>query len=145
MPGAGNKRSRRGRRSRWFDDLIIEDEDPIQALVDRALDSHKANAVFEKVKEFIDRAGNAIDPKGRPVRAPASPRAPASLKPNPHAVARAILHFGPREQLTKEIVTKRRRALATVCHPDKGGSSEAMVRLNQAADLLLSGIEKGLY
>jgi hypothetical protein len=48
------------------------------------------------------------------------------------------MHFGPAEKLTKKRITKQRQALAAICHPDKGGSTEAMQRLNRAADLLLA-------
>ncbi len=42
----------------------------------------------------------------------------------------------PTEKLSKTKITKRRRALAGLCHPDKGGSVEAMTKINQAADVL---------
>ena len=48
------------------------------------------------------------------------------------------MHFGPAEALTRDRITKQRRVLASLCHPDKGGSTEAMAKLNQAADLLLA-------
>lgn len=55
-------------------------------------------------------------------------------------MARSIMQFGPKEPLTRETITKRRRALAAVCHPDKGGSTEAMQNLNRAAEILLASV-----
>ena len=142
MPSAENKKRH---RSRWFDDLVEEDEDPIQMIVDRVLDSRQANNVIDSFRSLLDRAGNAIDPKNRPPRP--SPQAPEGrrIRPSPFTIARSIMHFGPAETLTIESITKRRRELATFCHPDKGGSPEAMVKLNQAADCLLQGLKDGLY
>lgn len=52
--------------------------------------------------------------------------------------ARMELGFQHREPLTVERVEKRRKELARKHHPDLGGSPERMVRINQAADLLVA-------
>jgi hypothetical protein len=76
-------------------------------------------------------------------RAPAAPPRPPPVAPpppkpkaDPVALARAILHFGPQEPLTKEKIKERQRLLAAAVHPDKGGDTSAMQRINQAADVL---------
>jgi hypothetical protein len=138
MPAAGNKR-----RNRWHPLLDESDaRDPLQVLLDRVLETPQAQGIFGQMQDLIDRAGNAIDPARRPPQQPprraAPPPPPAPAAPDPLLTARAIMHFGPTETLTKERITKQRRTLASICHPDKGGSTEAMQRLNHAADLLLA-------
>lgn len=163
MPSAGNK----PRRRRWHPSLDESDEsDPLAALVDRIFETPKgrdiahqvlatpqAKGLFSKLQAALDRAGNAIDPtsvRRPPPRPPAQhPGRSAHVPPRPQPTdahkrahnlraARSIMHFGPSEPLTKERITKQRRALAAICHPDKGGSNEAMQKLNRAADLLLA-------
>ena len=58
-------------------------------------------------------------------------------------MARQELGFQPREPLTVAVVEKRRKELARKHHPDLGGSPERMVRINQAADLLVSSGQLG--
>ncbi len=43
-----------------------------------------------------------------------------------------------------EIVSKGFRLLAVQLHPDKGGSTEAMQRLNSAADWLRATVSRAL-
>ena len=53
---------------------------------------------------------------------------------------RVILGFGPEQKLTIQIVKDRKRKLAEMYHPDKGGSPEAMQRVNVAADVLIAAL-----
>ena len=53
-----------------------------------------------------------------------------------------MLHFGPSEPITEDQIKKRKRALAALCHPDQGGSVEAMTKINQAADILIKSIRR---
>ena len=128
MPDA-DKRKRRNRH---------RPEDPIQALVNRALQSPQAARVLGALEGLIDHAGNAIDPANAPLPPPT--QQPQQSLPRRRAnkilIARTVLHFSPTEKLSKTKITKRRRALAGLCHPDKGGSVEAMTKINQAADVL---------
>lgn len=72
-------------------------------------------------------------------RRPPPPPPPSSPPPDPLIEARRVLGFEPADKLTKEIVHKRKQALARVFHPDMpGGSEAAMKRVNQAADTLLA-------
>jgi len=115
-------------------------------LLDRVLETPQARGLFEQMQDLIDRAGNAIDPAARPIRPPLqqrrTPPPPAQPapppRPDPRQIARLVMHFGPAEPLSKDKISKQRRSLAAICHPDKGGSTEAMQRLNRAADLLLA-------
>jgi len=53
--------------------------------------------------------------------------------------ARKILGFAEGLVLTRKLVKARQRELAKCCHPDRrGGSTEAMAKVNQAADDLLA-------
>jgi hypothetical protein len=74
---------------------------------------------------------SSTDRRPPPGRA-APPPKPAAPDP------RLVLHFGPNDPITRAEIEKRRRELARLCHPDKGGSTEAMQRINQAADALLA-------
>lgn len=138
MPGAGKQPRRRGWPYELLEILEDEDHDPVAVLAERVLEHPQVAEVIERVKRALDRAGNAIDPTARVPR----PRQRQRIAPpDPLPLARSILHFGPDESLTTEKITKRRRALAAVCHPDKGGSTEAMARLNHSTDLLLAAIK----
>ena len=76
-------------------------------------------------------------PQQPPPRQP--PRPPPSSPPDQSAAARIVLGFEPNETLTKDMIDKRKKALARVFHPDMQGGSEAhMKRINQAADVLLA-------
>ena len=145
---------RRQRRRPWYSELI-DDHDPIEGLVERVLDTEPVQNLIGSFEELLDRAANAIDPRAvpgpsrssspagnrtPPRRAAPPPRRPPPPPPVAKEDPRAVLHFGPDERLTKEMVTQRRRALAALCHPDKGGSLAAMQKVNQAADELLRGL-----
>ncbi len=82
-------------------------------------------------------AGAAPRPPPRP---PVDPARQAHLRQL--ADARQVLGFGMRDALDKPTVEKRRRDLARRHHPDRGGTVEAMTRVNAAADLLLGQIAK---
>lgn len=56
-------------------------------------------------------------------------------------IARDVLGFEPEVVLTAELVKDRRKKLAEVLHPDKGGSKTAMQRVNMAADALLESLK----
>lgn len=48
--------------------------------------------------------------------------------------------FPPTAKLTRQLIKQRQRQLAALLHPDKGGSEEAMKRLNAATQRLLSQV-----
>lgn len=143
----------RSRRSPWYKEIIedrFEDElsDPIQAVVDRLLNTSQAENILGEIRNLLDRAGNALDPAKIPL--PSHPRShtrppprarPRPRPPDPVLMARRVLHFGLKEPLDKTKITKRRKDLAILCHPDRGGNTGAMQRLNLAADCLLASLQ----
>lgn len=95
-------------------------------------------AVTNRVARLIDRVGGVVDNvangQPRPQQAPPqAPRRPPGLDP------RIVLGFGTDELLTAEKIHARRKELAKIFHPDKqGGNTDAMRRVNAAADALLA-------
>lgn len=148
MPGARKKRRRR------VDEVfeIYDDEDPIRVLMNRAMEHPQVHGTILQVRGVLDSFGAIIDGVARRVPPPpptngtghARARRPAT--PTPVATrdlladARATLHFGPAEKISKDAVKRRRKELAAMCHPDRGGSDEAMRKINAAADALLGGL-----
>lgn len=67
---------------------------------------------------------------------------PPPKRDNTHelAEARAILNFAPDAHLTREQIKERQRKLAKLFHPDAGGSTAEMQRLNGAAKRLLDSL-----
>jgi hypothetical protein len=49
-----------------------------------------------------------------------------------------VLGIPPGVPLTASLVKKHQRALATIHHPDSGGTTAAMQRINAAATALLA-------
>jgi hypothetical protein len=126
-------------------------EDFFQSMLDTLLQHQAVQDVFSQVKQAMrdpsklsphyQGPGQAYAAEAPPRQhhqyrpPPPPPRQPASQAPED---PRAILHFGPRDKLTADIVRKRQRQLARLAHPDQGGSDEAMRRINTAADVLIS-------
>jgi hypothetical protein len=145
MPGARRKKQKDPPDFDYFDFR----DDPIKTLVSRALEHPQVQGILIQTRGVLDGFGYVIDRAAhRP--APEHPRArrdatrpPVQPPPrnNPLPAARAILHFGPAEKLTTEVIKKRRKKLAEMCHPDRGGSDEAMRRINAAADVLLGSLK----
>jgi hypothetical protein len=99
--------------------------------------------IVEKLTDTLNRMGDVNfrpEPGARPARgAPPPPRQPPPPRRNGQA-ARQVLGFPADLKLTPEIVKARKRKLAELFHPDKGGSPDAMRRVNQAADELLANL-----
>lgn len=75
--------------------------------------------------------GPEADPRHR--RQQARPR-PQPAREDP----RSVLGIPPGVPLTKDLVKKHQRALATIHHPDHGGTKAAMQRINGAVAALLA-------
>lgn len=73
-------------------------------------------------------------PDSEPPRSHAPP-------PSPSEDARTILGFAPGVALTRSMVKQRQRALASMFHPDAGGCTESMQRVNAAAEALLAELK----
>lgn len=56
--------------------------------------------------------------------------------------ARNAMGFGPADPLTEDTINQRRRQLARKHHPDRGGSTERMMVINDAADVLLESLRE---
>lgn len=93
-------------------------------------------ATIGRVARLIDRAAGFVDHLGRPNGQPRPTPQPAPPKA-PREDPRVVMGFAPDLKLTPELVKKRRKELARLFHTDKGGSMEAMKRLNIAAEALL--------
>ena len=80
--------------------------------------------------------GEQMPPIGEQRRPPPPPRArsQADMREDP----RVVLGIPPSQPLTAAVIKQRRKALAAIYHPDRGGSDAAMQRINQAADALLA-------
>ncbi len=112
-------------------------------IIDTLLDNPQVQKGVGKVNSLLDKLAGVIDRVAAgdfPARKPA-PQMPAVKQANPLMRARLILHFGPKDVLTKELISARRKQVARLAHPDLGGSPEAMREVNVAADLLLSALK----
>lgn len=127
-------------------ETVAMQQDPIEALLNNA-----SSALMGEVDKLLQRGREAvrraIPGTPQPVRGPSRgrtkqpappPRPPEAPK---HDNPRTVLGFRDDEKLTKKSVKDRQRALAELFHPDKGGSVEAMQRVNAAAQLLLKEIK----
>jgi hypothetical protein len=112
--------------------------------VKQAIEDMVAGAIGSWGRHGSPLPGSSSSP-GSPPR-PGSSTPPRTPPPAPRtdsklAAARELLGFEPQEKLTIEAVNARRKALATVFHPDRaGGSVERMKRVNAAADLLVASL-----
>jgi len=100
--------------------------------------AERANTARQERK--ATKPGQAPSPGPRRPQAP-PPRPPPPRRPQPArdlvGPARVALGFPAGLKLTVEMVKERRKQLALIFHSDKGGSEEAMKRVNAAADILL--------
>lgn len=108
--------------------------------------------VFDRLEDFSARAqdrafkglGTLIitlvdrqrQPRPVPGQAGQAPRRPPEAPPQENP--RDVLGFGAEIKLTHKLIKERKRALAALCHPDKGGSTKAMQRIIDAANKLLA-------
>jgi hypothetical protein len=77
-------------------------------------------------------------PPPRAPRGPAGPPPPRRDPPRPQPDdPRIVLGFPPGSRPSREEIKSRQRKLASIYHPDVGGSLEAMTRLNDAVKKLL--------
>lgn len=92
---------------------------------------------FDQLHARAQQQQRSSQSQQRQQRPPPPP--PSSPPRDPEVEARMVMGFAPKQELTKEIVQKRKQALAKVFHPDlPGGSTEAMAKVNNAADLILA-------
>ena|SRR5688572_33428544 len=106
-----------------------------EEFIDTALEHPRIAGILDKVtevvdlgKKFVEKLSKGENPLGNVPK----------NKPQPKVVVkgptpREVLHFGPTELITPEKLKERKRALAHMAHPDKGGSKEEMARIIEAA------------
>lgn len=128
-------------------DYEIDLDDPVGSLIehaDRFLSSQKG----ELVQTFARSLGDLLRPRPAaggsgpsPPAGPPPPRPPRSepVQPPPSVKEspRDVLGFDPKVKLTKAMVKERQRTLAKLWHPDHGGSTKALQRLNAAVAELM--------
>jgi hypothetical protein len=124
------------------DEAGFEFEDLLQAVLSHpqvdeifaALQRGAQDFVRRKVREFGGFASEwPPRPPGAAPPPPSSPP-PSSSKEDP----RTVLGFAPGVPLTRALIKQRQRALASMFHPDAGGSTAAMQRVNAAVEELLA-------
>ena len=141
-------------------------EDPFFEAFDTVLNHPKAADILGRVADFIDYATRrGLDRQPRAEDSPhyrgpdrgfhsewpprgqeeahqqEDPRHRRRAPPPPRrqeADPRSVLGIPPGIPLTASLVKKHQRALATIHHPDSGGTTSAMQRINSAADALLA-------
>lgn len=123
---------------------------------DRAIRSQQGKTLVMGVaNSFLDRlfggsppawgspAGGAAPRPQRPIKG--APKRKEAPPPKPKAPEledpRGILGFSAGEVLTAEKIKERKRSLARMLHPDKGGSPRLMQQVNAAADQLLRSVK----
>lgn len=132
----------------------FDEDDPLNMVMGRVIEHPGVQQVLNSFQGYLDtiawnldRASRVVPPPPRqapkngqhtPPRRPAPP--PPAPKPQNGLSERIILGFGPHVVLTAALVKERRRELAKLYHPDRGGSHEALARVNDAADRLLKNL-----
>lgn len=123
--------------------------DSFGAILDRAPppgSRGKPNKNWERARKAWKRYANArAAAPPPPPRQPGNGHRPPPPPPQPPPKAakedpRVIFGLAPGAKLTKEMVKKRYRELAAIYHPDHGGNTEAMQRINVARDDLLASL-----
>lgn len=122
----------------------------VEEILDRA-DRFLASHRNPLVQSFAGILGQVLAgrPPGRPLPpletdAQRSPRAQGGFQPPPPPAPedpRDVLGFSADISLTRAMVKERQRELAKLMHPDRGGSTKALQRLNAAAQILLAGLK----
>jgi hypothetical protein len=131
-------------------DYEIDLDDPVGSLLDHAdrfLSQQKDTVVSSLAKTLGDllrpAPAGAPRPAAPPPRRAAPPPPPPPPPPEPPKEnPRDVLGFAADVKLTRALVKERQRALAALMHPDKGGSTKALQRLNAAAAELLASLPK---
>jgi len=127
----------------YEEQLFVEAEDStVNQLLDHPAVQGLMDKGFQVFNKGVDRIIGRVDGYAKLAmqmvqnQQTQQAQAPQPVQQSP----REVLHFGPDEALTIEKIKTRKRDLASLCHPDKNGSVEAMQKINEAADLLLKEV-----
>ncbi len=128
-------------------------DDPIGSLIegaDRFLSQQKDGLVSEFARTLgqilssnaganpsLEGFARAAAESARVNKASAPPPKPVPPPAPPKESPRDVLGFDPKTKLTKAMVKERQRTLAKLWHPDHGGSTKALQRLNAAVAEIL--------
>lgn len=128
--------------------LYVEPINPFFAgLVNALLDQPVTKAIVSKVDGVLNKATNAFNKIAEGDFSELNSLLRKGAKPTveyggaTQEDPRTVLGFKMGEPITKAKIKERQRELAKLFHPDKGGSDEAMQRVNAAADILLKEIK----
>lgn len=116
-------------------------------LLDVVLQQPKTKVIFEKVDGVLEKANGLLSKVAvgdfsdlQDLLSKAGKQRVVYQPEVREEDPRVVLGFKSTDKLTVEMVKNRRRELAKILHPDKGGSDEAMQRMNTAADKLMKEI-----
>jgi len=135
---------------------VEQPDDLLNDVVNRLMDHPRTQGVLDQATSFFDDFGILLDRAARRavqtqpgisqaryqrvVDELQAARARVEKAPPKKEDPRQVMGFGAGETLTKTAIKARQRSLAQIFHPDRGGSTEAMQRLNVAAAELLKGL-----
>lgn len=124
-------------------EIDLDESSPLFGILDAA-DRILSRTNNETLRQMGTVFGEMLSAKANQRRVPPGQHRPPPPPPRqvvPEEDPRTILGFEPNAPLTAEIIKERKKALATIYHPDRpGGSVTAMKRVNQAADKLLCSL-----
>ncbi len=111
-------------------------------MADRAISSSGSDFTRQVGNLFGEMLAGAVNPQATRQAPPLREKPQEAQKPRESVdEARVTLGLDPEERLTEARIKARRRALAAIYHPDQeGGSTSAMKRVNEAADILLKSL-----
>lgn len=123
---------------------------PSEVILERILERDEVQDIFQRAQGVVDKFAHVLDrvaagdiPRGfrRQEGIPRGQRAaPPGVQQGPAENPRSVLGFAPGAKLTADLIKTRKRDLAKLFHPDRGGSPDAMRRVNAAADVLLKEV-----
>lgn len=123
---------------------ILENEH-VQAAMGQLAQSPQGQQLLGRVVDLVGQFNGIMDkiaagelPQPQQVRG-AAKVVERVVKRGP--TPREVFHFGKDEVLTAEKIKARKKQLALMVHPDAGGATEEMVKINKAAEALLKEVK----
>jgi hypothetical protein len=118
----------------------------VRDVMSQLMETPKGQALLGQVVDIAGKFGEIMDKvaKGEIPSLPQMKGATAQVVQrvvHKGATPREVLHFGVDEPLTIEKIKERKKTLALMVHPDAGGATDAMARINDAAAKLLKDMK----